>query len=280
MPGGASEARGGRGGAGLAASVRGGEAASSAWAAATRSSSSSNRASLPPSHRHHRHRQDSDPNGRPTHSACLPALLTSACPDSWYATRLLFLSLITAPCSVVAAQCLCVCGVWGWMGGRRTPHQPTGAPRRRRAYPRGISALPIAHAAAPAAHLPHPPTSATPLHTRPPPSFISTHLSHPPPHTTTPPPTPAHLLLGAGDDALQGVGDLVLGDLLQRAPRRQDGRLVHQVGQVGACSSKGGCTGVGGRGGERRGDERGSGGWVQGEGKEVSGAGGRASTHP
>ena len=47
------------------------------------------------------------------------------------------------------------------------------------------------------------------------------------------------LLLRPGHDALQGVADLLLADLLQIAPRRQYGRLVHQVLQVcprEACS--------------------------------------------
>lgn len=47
------------------------------------------------------------------------------------------------------------------------------------------------------------------------------------------------LLLRPGHNALEGVADLLLADLLQVAPCRQDGRLVHQVLQVcprEACS--------------------------------------------
>ena len=47
------------------------------------------------------------------------------------------------------------------------------------------------------------------------------------------------LLLGARHDALQGIRDLLLGDLLQVAPRRQDGCLVHQVLDVCACEACG-----------------------------------------
>jgi hypothetical protein len=47
------------------------------------------------------------------------------------------------------------------------------------------------------------------------------------------------LLLGAGNDALQSVRNLVLGDLLEVAAGGQDGGLVHQVGQVGTCSPAG-----------------------------------------
>mmetsp|Transcript_2441 Transcript_2441/g.8243 ORF Transcript_2441/g.8243 Transcript_2441/m.8243 type:complete len:673 (+) Transcript_2441:1388-3406(+) len=42
------------------------------------------------------------------------------------------------------------------------------------------------------------------------------------------------LLLRASDDPLQGVGDLLLGDLLQGPPGGHDGSLVHQVLQVSA----------------------------------------------
>ena len=47
------------------------------------------------------------------------------------------------------------------------------------------------------------------------------------------------LLLRAGHDALQGVADLLLADLLEVAPCRQDGRLVHQVLQIRAGEA---CT--------------------------------------
>ena len=49
----------------------------------------------------------------------------------------------------------------------------------------------------------------------------------------------AHLL-GAGDDALEGVSNLFLADLLEVAARGHDGSLVHEVLQV--CASETGSA--------------------------------------
>ena len=55
-------------------------------------------------------------------------------------------------------------------------------------------------------------------------------------------PAKPYLLGGTRDDALQRVGDLLLGDLCQRAARREDGGLVEEVLQGGA-GEPGGAAG-------------------------------------
>mmetsp|Transcript_9700 Transcript_9700/g.16641 ORF Transcript_9700/g.16641 Transcript_9700/m.16641 type:complete len:257 (+) Transcript_9700:907-1677(+) len=47
------------------------------------------------------------------------------------------------------------------------------------------------------------------------------------------------LLLGARDDTLQGVGDLILGDLLEVTAGGHDGSLVHEVLQIGTAEARG-----------------------------------------